>query len=163
MKSKRSAKNTGGATPLPQNSTAISPELSEISPSCVYRSKTGHRCHMLAFDPDSPFCPFHARENLKRQRRELSARARLLLGTMRQFPTPEHVQCLLGNLITQLAFGRVDRKDALALAYVSQLLLQTFPAVQRSHEEEHDGILSKSLTDALNQAASQVAATQHRG
>jgi len=35
---------------------------------------------------------------------------------MRQFPTAEHANCFHGNLLTQLAFGRVDRKDSVTLA-----------------------------------------------
>jgi hypothetical protein len=44
------------------------------------------------------------------------------------FPTAEDVNCFLGNLVTQLAFGRIDRKDGVALASISQLLLNTYPA-----------------------------------
>jgi hypothetical protein len=64
--------------------------------------------------------------------------ARPLLGSMRQFPTAEHVNCFLGNLLTQLAFGRIDCKDAVALAYISQLLLTTYPAMDRERKEELD-------------------------
>ena len=119
---------------------------------CAYRGKTGNRCRMLALNPDSSFCPHHISQNLKQQRREYAARARLLLGSMRQFPTAEHVNCFLGNLVTQLAFGRIDRKDAVALAYISQLLLNTYPAMDRERKDELDGITSQALMEALNKA-----------
>jgi len=74
------------------------------------------------------------------------------LGSMRQFPTAEHLNCFLGNLVTQLAFGRIDRKDAVALAYISQLLLNTYPAMDRERKDELDGITSQALMEALNKA-----------
>lgn len=79
---------------------------------------------------------------------------------MRQFPTAEHVNCFLGNLLTQLAFGRVDRKDAVTLAYVSQLLLNTFPAIERERKEELNGITSQAFLDAVDKARAQAEAAQ---
>ena len=156
MESQRSVKNIGGGTPLAAPAT-----LKHDSASlCAYRSKTGNRCRMLAIDPDSPFCPHHYSQNLKRQRRESAARANLLLGSMRQFPTAEHVNCVLGNLLTQLAFGRIDRKDAVTLAYVSQLLLNTYPAMERERKDELDGITSQAFLDAIDKARAQTAAAQ---
>jgi hypothetical protein len=156
MESQRSLKNTGGGTPLAATVT-VEPDS---APLCSYRSKTGNRCRMLAADADSPFCPHHYSQNLKRQRREGAARANLLLGTMRQFPTAEHVNCFLGNLLTQLAFGRIDRRDALTLAYVSQLLLNTYPAMERERKEELDGFNMRAFLDAVDKARAQVDAAQ---
>ena len=77
---------------------------------------------------------------------------------MLQFPTAEHVNCLLGNLLRQLAFGRADRKDAVTLAYVPQLLLNTFPAIERERQEELSGITSQAFLDAVDKDRAQAEA-----
>jgi len=67
---------------------------------------------------------------------EPEALAAELLGGIRNFSTPDSVNRFLGNLVKQLARKRIARRDAIALAYVSQLLLNTFPAMQRQRDDD---------------------------
>ena len=62
-----------------------------------------------------------------------------LLGDIHDFSTPASVNPFLGNLIKQLACKRIARRDAIALAYISQLLLNSFPALEKAAAAEKKG------------------------
>jgi hypothetical protein len=61
-----------------------------------------------------------------------------LLTDIDSFTTADEVNLFLGNLVRQLARKRIARRDAIALAYISQLILtsQTAMARQRANEPE---------------------------
>jgi hypothetical protein len=61
-----------------------------------------------------------------------------LLGEIEDFSTAGSVNLFLGNLIKQLARERIARRDAIALAYISQLLLNSLPALEREVQAEHE-------------------------
>jgi hypothetical protein len=107
---------------------------------CEYQNARGQRCHMLidqhqrlANGAHRPtLCAYHA----DRLRAAVPAvdpevLAADLLGDIQNFSTPASVNLFLGNLVKQLARKRIARRDAVALAYISQLLLNTFPALER--------------------------------
>jgi hypothetical protein len=64
-----------------------------------------------------------------------------LLAEIDDFSTAGSVNLFLGNLVQQLARKRIARRDAIALAYISQLL----PALERQLEAEDE-----AETDAEN-------------
>jgi hypothetical protein len=61
-----------------------------------------------------------------------------LLDDINSFTTADEVNLFLGNLVRQLARKRISRRDAIALAYISQLILtsQTAMTRQRAALEE---------------------------
>jgi hypothetical protein len=61
-----------------------------------------------------------------------------LLGDIDDFSTAGSVNLFLGNLVKQLARKRIARRDAVALAYISQLLLNSLPALERQLEAEQE-------------------------
>ena len=50
-----------------------------------------------------------------------------LLADIDSFTTADEVNLFLGNLVRQLARKRIARRDAIALAYISQLILTAKP------------------------------------
>jgi hypothetical protein len=76
-------------------------------------------------------CPHHARQTQKRKQRRYDASAAELLCDVEDFSTPNAVNVLLGNLVRQLARKRIHRRDAMAIAYVGQLLLSSIAALDR--------------------------------
>jgi hypothetical protein len=93
-------------------------------------------------------CLFHSRD--ERQllaAEEVPARLAPLSG---QFQTGSDINHVLGQLFRLVAENRIPRRDALALAYIAQLLLQTLPHVRAEINETHgsDGWLM-TLQDAL--------------
>jgi len=112
---------------------------------CHHISPRGRRCHMLLDqnqissngNAGPSLCAYHAmRTKLIHAAPEPEALAAELLGGIRNFSTPDSVNRFLGNLVKQLARKRIARRDAIALAYVSQLLLNTFPAMQRQRDDD---------------------------
>jgi hypothetical protein len=95
-----------------------------------------------------------------------------LLDDINSFTTADEVNLFLGNLVRQLARKRIARRDAIALAYISQLILTSQTAMARERaaheesveEEELAGIVaglrrtSRELASLGNQ---QSAAAQH--
>jgi len=72
----------------------------------------------------------------------------------------DEVNLFLGNLVRQLARKRIARRDAIALAYISQLILtsQTAMARQRAVEPEAaNEAVFDSLIAGLRQRSSQLA------
>jgi hypothetical protein len=61
-----------------------------------------------------------------------------LLGDIDDFSTADSVNLFLGNLVKQLARKRIARRDAIALAYLSQLLLNSIRALDRQFEAEKE-------------------------
>ena len=112
---------------------------------CQYQNARGQRCHMLIDENHrSPqgsgrptLCAYHAnrlRATIPAVEPEVLAAD--LLGDIRDFSTPGSVNLFLGNLVKQLACKRIARRDAIALAYISQLLLNSFPALERAAEAQ---------------------------
>ncbi len=97
---------------------------------------------MLSPSPDLELCPHHVRQIQKRKQLHNDKNAAELLGDLNDFSTPEAVNFFLGNLVRQLARKRIHRRDAVAMAYVSQLLLGSIAAMDR-----HDAALRNADTD----------------
>jgi hypothetical protein len=55
------------------------------------------------------------------------------------------VNAFLGNVVKLRARRLIDRKDAVAFGYLSQLLLCTLPGMERKSEAERDAIAREEL------------------
>lgn len=140
MESQRFEKTGGegvlGALPMP-NSAPAEPLL------CQYRDARGRGCRMpvsalsdhLAEESDldvctEGLCTFHARRLRDRHRAGQSA-ATELLATINDFTDAASVNRFLGNLARMVVLRRIPRRDAVVLAYISQLLLNSQSAQDR--------------------------------
>ncbi len=59
-----------------------------------------------------------------------------LLDDINSFTIADEVNLFLGNLVRQLARKRIARRDAIALAYISQLILTSQTAMARQRADE---------------------------
>jgi hypothetical protein len=113
---------------------------------CQYQNARGQRCNMLIDQNYRPpneahqptLCAYHAdrlRASVPPVDPEVLAAE--LLTDIDSFTTADEVNLFLGNLVRQLARKRIARRDAIALAYISQLILtsQTAMARQRVADE----------------------------
>src|SRR6266852_3587155 len=126
----------------PKLSTSVS---TTIDSHCQHISPKGNRCHMLIDATHRPangarrptLCAYHA-DRLRASIPAVApeALAAELLGDIDDFSTAGSVNLFLGNLVKQLARKRIARRDAIALAYISQLLLNSLPAVERAAAAE---------------------------
>jgi hypothetical protein len=112
---------------------------------CEYQNARGQRCHMLIDQNHRPatgaayptLCAYHAgRLKATIPAVDPEVLAADLLGDIQDFSTPGSVNLFLGNLVKQLARKRIARRDAIALAYISQLLLNSLPPLERAAAAE---------------------------
>ena len=76
-----------------------------------------------------------------------------LLGDIDSFTTADEVNLFLGNLVRQLARKRIARRDAIALAYISQLILTSQTAMAREAvAEKEDADLQRYLLERLGRS-----------
>ncbi len=134
MESDHYTKTPGGGVAL---STAIVPESPALSP-CQHINGKGHRCHMFTADPNSTLCAHHVRKQIKARRLQNEAAANELLDNIGDLSSARCVNAFLSNLVKQLAHKRITRCDAVAFAYISQLLLNSVSALDRERESEED-------------------------
>jgi hypothetical protein len=83
-----------------------------------------------------------------------------LLTDINSFTTADEVNLFLGNLVRQLARKRIARRDAIALAYISQLILTSQTAMTRqraAQEESVDEAELAGLVAGLRHASRQLA------
>ena len=114
---------------------------------CQYQNARGQRCHMLIDESHrSPqgtarptLCAYHAnRLRASVPAVEPEVLAADLPGEINDFSNARSVNSFLGNLVKQLALKRITRRDAIAFAYISQLLLNSLPALQRQLDAEEE-------------------------
>ena len=114
---------------------------SAVNKSCQNVSAKGRHCRMLS-QPGSALCEYHT----QRQSRSVFATevpyndaiAAELLDSVDDFTSPEAVNLFLGNLTRQVVRRRVARGDAMVLAYLSQLLLNSLSAMNREQQQRDD-------------------------
>ncbi|HEV1992934.1 MAG TPA: hypothetical protein VGR03_01240 [Candidatus Acidoferrum sp.] len=145
----------------PKSSTSVS---ATIDPHCQHISPKGNRCHMLIDEHHRhsngakrpALCAYHA-NRLKAAVPVVDPEvlAADLLGDIDGFTTADEVNLFLGNLVKQLARKRIARRDAIALAYISQLLLTSQTAMAREAVAEKEAEdLYRNLVQGLSRSRS---------
>jgi hypothetical protein len=111
-------------------------------PRCAHFTSTGRGCRLPVLDARSGLCFRHFQLSQSRFSNtghlptlDPDATADELLIGVEDFSKPDSVNLFLGNLVKQLAYKRIARPDAIAMAYVCQLILNSFPAMHKQFEE----------------------------
>jgi hypothetical protein len=138
MKSHPCVKTGGGVSPSSQLESLCGQTLTP----CRHINRRGHHCRLFSTIPDLELCPHHARQLQNRKQQLHDKTAAELLSGVEDLSTPDAVNVLLGNLVRQLARKRIDRRDAMPIAYVCQLLLGSIASMDR-----HDAAL-RSATNS---------------
>jgi hypothetical protein len=147
----------------PKSSNSVSPT---VDSHCQHISPKGQRCHMLIDQNYRPsngtarptLCAYHAgRLRATAPVVDPEVLAAELLDDINSFTTADEVNLFLGNLVRQLARKRIARRDAIALAYISQLILTSQTAMAKERDAEEEAGLS-SFVGGLRQASQQLAA-----
>jgi hypothetical protein len=100
----------------------------ESSQVCLFHSADGRRCGMLRWNRNRRFCLFHARQ--EQQLLHLDYIGDKLPTISGKFRTALDVNCALGELYDAMAHNHVPPRNAAALAYIAQLIIQTLPQVK---------------------------------
>jgi len=122
---------------------------------CQHLSPRGQHCRMLRVNNES-LCPYHLRQTqalspLANQPDPETLAAELLAGTG-NLNTAERVNALLANVAKQLARQRISRRDALALGYLAQLLLNTVPAIHKEQQAERNAEAQATQSQRAHEA-----------
>jgi len=154
MESHSCEKTRGEGVPSTITSTAdLAPSESQVQPPeteaalCRHIDAQGRRCRMLVMTATGGLCAYHAQRRLQAQRGSETAAAELL-ASVSDFSDAASVNRFLGNLVKQVTLKRVPRRDAITLAYICQLLLNSLGAINREQYLR----LEESRVRALNAA-----------
>jgi hypothetical protein len=105
---------------------------------------------MPTTDSSASFCSQHARQEENHlQTPDPETLAAELLGEIGDFGTADAVNLFLGNLVKQLARKRIARLDAIALAYLCQLLLNSLTPLRQEEQDEQDAAAGHDLLQSL--------------
>lgn len=138
---------------------------------CQYQNARGHRCHMLVDANHRPangaarptLCAYHAGRLLAAAPVvDPEVLAAELLDDIDSFTTADEVNLFLGNLVRQLARKRIARRDAIALAYISQLILTSQTAMAREEAAGNEAE-STSFADRLLQRSRELSSNPSPG
>src|SRR6266478_9431614 len=136
---------------------------------CQYQNARGQHCHMLIDQNHRPadgaqhptLCAYHAdRLRVGVPIVDPEVLAVELFTDIDSFTTADEVNLFLGNLVRQLARKRIARRDAIALAYISQLILTSQTAMAKERAEESEGAnkaVFEHLMTGLRQRSSELA------
>jgi hypothetical protein len=92
---------------------------------CQHRTPTGRQCRSLVADPSGSFCAAHAASEPADSEDFTAA----VTEKACRFQNADGINYSLGVLYTLLAQGRISPRRASVLAYISNLLLRTLPAI----------------------------------
>jgi len=126
---------------------------------CQHTNSRGRRCRMLASPGNDGLCLHHYGRLIGERRKNDEILAEELLSPIQDFTSPVSVNLFLGNLLKQLVYKRIARPDALAQAYICQLLLNTFPAIRKEFDSENGD--SQFLFDAIANVQAAAASSAH--
>ena len=103
---------------------------------------------MSIVHPDETLCPDHLNKQSRAELLHTQSVSSSLFENLHDFSSPTAVNVFLGNLLRETALKRIDRKDAITLAYIGQLLLNSHANLDRFHKygfSEKDCIAERVL------------------
>ena len=115
---------------------------------CQHISPRGQRCRMLRASDQDALCAHHLRQATAAQPHAKAFAAELLNSTG-DLATAGEINALLGNVVKLLARSAIDRKDAVAFGYLSQLLLCSLPGMEKKLEKERDALALEEVNKSI--------------
>ena len=96
---------------------------------CLHRYPTGRRCRFPLADTSSFYCERHA--YLRPPGADPADFALDLVGKLAEFDSAVEINQFLSKLLILLSQDRISPRRAAVLAYISNLLLRSLPAIER--------------------------------
>jgi hypothetical protein len=104
---------------------------------CQHISPRGQLCRMLRASDQDSYCTHHLRQAAASQPDD-AAPADELLNSTGDLASVGDVNAFLRNVVKLRARRFIDRKEAVAFGYLSQLLLCTLHGMEKLSDEERD-------------------------
>ena len=99
---------------------------------CNYRFPNGMRCRLLGFGTQ-PFCPRHTQPAAPAP--EPAEIASTLTANLDDFTSAAQINNFLSRLLLLLAQDKISTRRAAVLAYITNQLLRTLPAIAKENDE----------------------------
>jgi hypothetical protein len=96
---------------------------------CNYRFPNGMRCRLIGFG-SQPFCPKHTQVAAPPQP-DPTEIASTLTANLDDFTSAAQINDFLSRLLVLLAQDKISTRRAAVLAYITNQLLRTLPAIDR--------------------------------
>ena len=112
------------------------PSFINNSSRCTHRFANGMRCRLLTLDPYSTFCANHATR--VENQREPADTAASLTADLKEFRSAIPINDFLARLLLLLAENKISPRRAAVLAYITNQLLRTLPAIDRELNPKED-------------------------
>jgi hypothetical protein len=103
---------------------------------CAHRFPNRKRCRLFASTLDSNYCSIHA--NLPQNMQEPPETALTLTADLKEFRSAIPINEFLARLLLLLAENKISARRAAVLAYITNQLLRTLPAIDRELNPEED-------------------------
>jgi hypothetical protein len=115
--------------------SASKPSFLNNSARCVHFYPNGRRCRLSTTNLNSHFCPAHTRpQNLP----DPSEIASTLTANLDDFTSAAQINHFLSRLLLLLAHDKISTRRAAVLAYITNQLLRTLPAIDRELHPKED-------------------------
>jgi hypothetical protein len=109
------------------------------SPRCNYRFPNGMRCRLIGFG-NQPFCPKHTQATPPPQPNPAEI-ASTLTANLDDFTSAAQINDFLSRLLLLLAQDKISTRRAAVLAYITNQLLRTLPAIAKEENREETTII----------------------
>jgi hypothetical protein len=117
------------------------PSFINNSARCVHRFPNGRRCRLYTTNGNPNFCPAHAPlpTNQPDTARHASEIASTLTANLDDFTSAAQINDFLSRLL--LAQDKISTRRAAVLAYITNQLLRTLPAIAKEENAEPTAII----------------------
>jgi hypothetical protein len=105
---------------------------------CVHFYPNGRRCRLSATTPSSHFCPAHNRLQQNQPEPEIAS---TLTANLDDFTSAAQINDFLSRLLLLLAQDKISTRRAAVLAYITNQLLRTLPAIAKEENAEPTQII----------------------
>jgi len=119
--------------------SASNPSFLNDSARCIFFYPNGRRCRLSATTPNSHFCPAHDR--LPQNQPEPAEVASTLTANLDDFTSAAQINDFLSRLLLLLAQDKISTRRAAVLAYITNQLLRTLPAIAKEENRDEPTIV----------------------
>jgi hypothetical protein len=106
---------------------------------CNHRFPNGMRCRLIGFG-SQPFCPKHAQPAVACQPDPAEIASTLTTG-LNDFTSAAQINDFLSRLLLLLAQDKISTRRAAVLAYITNQILRTLPAIAKEENAQPTGII----------------------
>ena len=115
------------------------PSFINHSARCTHRFPNGRRCRLYATNVNPNFCPAHAA--LPANQPNPAEIAATLTVNLDDFTSAAQINDFLSRLLLLLAQDKISPRRAAVLAYITNQLLRTLPAIAKEENREETTII----------------------